>query len=98
MDPDLRSALLGIGVAFCAVFGGLTIYAAVKLGFGLSTYGDLLALAFLGVSLLVIAMIAAGLVGAMRNPPPPESRADPWREPEDWQPEEREPEDWPPVE
>ena len=98
MDPDLRSALLGIGIAFCAIFGGLTIYAAVQLGAGLSTYGDLLALAFLGVSFLVIAMIAAGLIGAIRNPPPPEPPADPWREPEGWQPEEREPEDWPPDE
>ena len=46
MDPDLRSALLGVGIAFCALFGGITIYAAVELGLGLSTYGDLLALGF----------------------------------------------------
>jgi hypothetical protein len=69
LDPDLRSALLGVGIAFCAVFGGLTIYAAVKLGAGLSTFGDLLALGFFAVSILVIAMIAAGLIGAIRNPP-----------------------------
>ena len=69
MDPDLRSALLGVGIAFCAVFGGLTIYAAVQLGAGLSTFGDLLALGFLAISILVIAMIAAGLIGAIRNPP-----------------------------
>ncbi len=98
MDPDLRSALLGLGIAFCAIFGGLTVYAAVQLGLGLSTYGDLLALAFLGVSFLVIAMIAAGLIGAIRNPPRPDEPADPWREPEEWRPEEREPEDWPPDE
>jgi hypothetical protein len=70
VDPSLRSALLGLGIAFCAIFGALTLYAAVKLGFGLSTYGDLLALGFLALSLLVIGMIAAGLAGAMRNPPP----------------------------
>lgn len=70
MDPDLRSALLGLGIAFCAAFGGLTIYAAVQLGFGLSTYGDLLALGFLLVSILIIAMLLAGLIGAIRNPPP----------------------------
>jgi hypothetical protein len=69
MDPDLRSALLGVGIAFCAIFGVLTIYAAVNLGLGLRTFGDLLALGFLAVSLLVIAMIAAGLIGAIRNPP-----------------------------
>ena len=72
MDPGLRQALLGLGIGFCAIFGILTLYAAVKLGFGISTYGDLLALGFLGISLLVIGMIAAGLVGAIRNPPPDE--------------------------
>ena len=72
MDPDLRTALLGIGIAFCAIFAGLTIYAAIQLGVGLSTYGDLLALGFLLVSFLVIAMIVAGLIGAIRNPPPDE--------------------------
>ena len=69
MDPDLRSALLGVGIGFCALFGGLTIYAAVQLGVGLETFGDLLALGFLALSFLVIAMIAAGLIGAIRNPP-----------------------------
>jgi hypothetical protein len=72
LDPDLRSALLGVGIAFCAIFGGLTIYAAVQLGLGLSTYGDLLALGFLLVSVLLIAMLAAGLIAAIRNPPPDE--------------------------
>ena len=72
MDPGVRSALLGLGLGFCAVFGILTVYAAVKLGLGLSTYGDLLALGFVAISLLVIGMIAAGLYGAMRNPPPDE--------------------------
>lgn len=69
MDPGLRTALLYLGIGFCAIFGGLTLYAAVDLGFGLSTYGDLLALAFLLISLVVIGMIAAGLYGATRNPP-----------------------------
>lgn len=72
MDPGLRTALLTVGIAFCAVFGGLTLYAAIKLGVGLSTYGDLLALGFLLVSLLLIGMIGAGLAGAIRNPPPDE--------------------------
>jgi hypothetical protein len=70
MDPDLRSALLGLGIAFCAVFGGLTLYATVKLGAGLSTYGDVLGLGFMVISLGVIAMIGIGLYGAYKNPPP----------------------------
>ncbi len=72
MDPDLRTALLGVGIGFCAIFGALTIYAGVQLGVGLSSYGDLLALGFIVVSFGVIAMIAAGLIGAIRNPPPDE--------------------------
>ena len=72
MDPQLRTALLSVGIGFCVLFGVLTLYAAVQLGFGLSTYGDLLALGFLIVSLLVIGMIGAGLWGAIRNPPPEE--------------------------
>ena len=72
MDPQLRQALLSLGIGFCAIFGILTLYAAVKLGFGLSTYGDLLGLGFLLISLLVIGMIGAGLYGAIRNPPPDE--------------------------
>ena len=72
MDPGVRSALLGLGLGFCAVFGILTLYAAVKLGLGLSNYGDLLALGFVAISLLVIGIIAAGLIGAIRNPPPDE--------------------------
>jgi hypothetical protein len=70
MDPDLRSALLGLGLAFCAIFGGLTLFAMVELGGNLDTYGDLLGLAFYGISLGVIAMIAIGLYQAMKNPPP----------------------------
>lgn len=72
MDPDLRTALLGVGIGFCVIFGALTIYAGVQLGVGLSSYGDLLALGFIVVSFGVIAMIAAGLIGAIRNPPPDE--------------------------
>jgi hypothetical protein len=72
MDPQLRTALLSLGIGFCSLFGILTLYAAVKLGFGLSTYGDLLGLFFLLVSLLVIGMIGAGLYGAIKNPPPDE--------------------------
>jgi hypothetical protein len=70
VDPDLRSALLGLGIAFCAVFGLLTLHAAIQLGLGLRTYGDLLGLGFYLISLLVIGMIGAGLYGAIKNPPP----------------------------
>lgn len=72
MDPQLRNVLLTLGIVFCAVFGILTLYSAVKLGFGLSTYGDLLALVFLLISAGVIGVIGVGLYGASQNPPPDE--------------------------
>jgi hypothetical protein len=72
MDPQLRNALLSLGIGFCAIFGILTLYATVKLGFGLATYGDLLGMGFMLISLLVIGMIGAGLYGAIKNPPPDE--------------------------
>lgn len=72
MDPQLRQALLALGIGFCAIFGALTLYATVKLGAGLATYGDLLGMGFMLVSLLVIGMIGAGLYGAIKNPPPDE--------------------------
>lgn len=70
MGRDLRSILLGIGIAFCVVFGGITLFAAIDLGSGLKTYGDLFGLVFYVISFGVIAMIGIGLHGAMRNPPP----------------------------
>ena len=69
MDPDLRNALLLIGLLFCGFFAAVTIYVIVDTGLRLRTYGDLGAIALYGVSLLIIGMIAAGLIGALRNPP-----------------------------
>lgn len=61
MDPDMRTALLAGGLIFCALFGALTISAAVDTGFDVFTV----------ISFGIIGMIAAGLIGAIRNPPPP---------------------------
>ena len=72
MDPDLRSTLLGLGIAFCAIFGGITLYAAIDLSSGLRTYGDLFGLVFYAISFGVILMIGIGLYGAIKNPPPDE--------------------------
>lgn len=62
MTPGTRSALLGSGIAFCAFFVLITIAAAVESGFGVFTV----------ISLLIVGMILAGLIGAIRNPPPDE--------------------------
>lgn len=59
MDPGVRSAILGFGVAFCALFALMTISVALEDGFDVLTV----------VSLLVIVLIGSGLIGAIRNPP-----------------------------
>ena len=69
MDPDLRNALLLIGLLFCGFFAVVTIYVIADTGLHLRTYGDIGAIILYGVSLLIIVMIGAGLIGALRNPP-----------------------------
>jgi hypothetical protein len=69
LDPDLRNALLLIGLLFCGFFAAITLYVIADTGLHLRTYGDIGAIILYGVSLLIIGMIAAGLIGALRNPP-----------------------------
>ena len=69
MDPDLRTGLLILGLVFCGFFAALTIGAIVDTGLRLRTYGDIGAIGLYGVSLLIVGLIAAGLIGALRNPP-----------------------------
>jgi hypothetical protein len=69
LDPDLRNALLLLGLIFCGFFAVVTIYVIVDTGLHFRTYGDIGAVALYGVSLGIVAMIAAGLIGALRNPP-----------------------------
>ena len=69
MDPDLRTALLLLGLIFCGFFAAVTLYVIADTGLSLRTYGDIGALGLYAISLLIIVMIAAGLIGALRNPP-----------------------------
>jgi hypothetical protein len=69
LDPDLRNALLILGLVFCGFFAALTMYVIVDTGLSFRTYGDLGAVVLYGVSLLIVVLIAAGLIGALRNPP-----------------------------
>ncbi len=55
----MRSAILGSALGFTALLAGLTIAVAVKEGPDVLTIG----------SLLVLAMFARGIVGALRHPP-----------------------------
>jgi len=69
LDPDLRTALLLIGLIFCGFFAAVTVYVIVDTGLRLRTYGDIGAIGLYAISLLIVGMIAAGLIGAIRNPP-----------------------------
>ena len=87
MDRDLRQTLLGLGIAFCVIFGGITLYAGIDLGLNLRSYADLRGLVLYVISFGVIAMIGIGLYGALKTPPsknPPVTRI--W--PEDDEPDE----------
>ena len=60
MAPGTRAAILTAGLTFCLLFGALTISVAADSGFNVFTV----------ISLFIVAMIASGLIGAIRNPPP----------------------------
>jgi hypothetical protein len=59
MDPDTRTALLAVGIVFCGGFAAMTLTVAAESSFDIFTV----------ISLLIVGMIAAGLIGAIRNPP-----------------------------
>jgi hypothetical protein len=59
MDPDLRSALLVIGLLFCALFGLMTLSVVAESGL------DVLSV----TAFLIVALVLFGLFGALRNPP-----------------------------
>ena len=63
MDKQVRGILLGVGVAFIAVFGGMTL---VALGSAELNFASVITF---GLSLLVIVVTLFGLIGAIRNPP-----------------------------
>jgi hypothetical protein len=63
LNPDVRNAVLGAGLAFCILFGGATLVAVAESG--PSGRGLFLG----GISLAIIGLIGFGLYGAMRNPP-----------------------------
>jgi hypothetical protein len=69
LDPDLRNALLILGLIFCGFFAVVTLYVIVDTGLRLRTYGDIGAIILYAISLLIVVLIAAGLIGALRNPP-----------------------------
>jgi hypothetical protein len=59
MEPEVRTAVLAVAVAFCLLFLTLTLGVVVDSGL------DVLSVA----SFVVIGLLAIGLIGAIRNPP-----------------------------
>jgi hypothetical protein len=59
VDPETRTALLGVGVAFCAFFALLTVATIIEDGFDWLT----------ALSLAIVALLGIGLLGAIMNPP-----------------------------
>jgi hypothetical protein len=59
MDPDLRAALLVVGMLFCALFALMTLSVVAESGI------DVLS----ATAFLIIALVLFGLFGALRNPP-----------------------------
>ena len=55
----MRSAFLVVGLAFCVLFGGMTVAVAAQYCVDIFTL----------ISLLIVGMILIGVVGAIRNPP-----------------------------
>jgi hypothetical protein len=60
LDPTTRTAVLIFGLTFCAFFAVISISVAIDSGFDIFTV----------ISLVIVGMIASGLIGAIRNPPP----------------------------
>lgn len=59
MEPEIRGAILAVGLGFCAIFTWMTFAVAFDSGFDVFTLA----------ALLIVVMIAVGLIGAIRNPP-----------------------------
>lgn len=59
MDPDVRTAIVAVGMVFCLLLGALTLGVIAESGL------DILSV----TSLLIVGLLLIGLIGAIRNPP-----------------------------
>jgi hypothetical protein len=56
----MQSTVFAVVVVFLAFFAAMTVSVALRSGFDI----------FVLVSLLIVALIGFGVIGALRNPPP----------------------------
>ena len=59
MDPDVRTAIVAVGMVFCLMLAALTLGVIAESGL------DILSL----TSLVIVGLLLVGLIGAIRNPP-----------------------------
>jgi hypothetical protein len=59
MDPRVRTAVLVGGLAFVALFAGMTLVAALEQGVNIVVV----------LSVAIILMLGLALIGALRDPP-----------------------------
>jgi hypothetical protein len=59
VEPEVRTALLAVGVVFCIFLGGLTLGAIIESGFSFLA----------AISIAIVALLGIGLAGAILNPP-----------------------------
>ncbi len=59
MDPKLRTAVLVGGLAFVALFAGMTLVAALEQGVNIVVV----------LSVAIILVLGLALIGALRDPP-----------------------------
>jgi len=69
MSSDLRTLLLGLGIAFCVGLGAMTVSVIAELEITEWTFSVILLIAFLAIAVAIVAMILIALISAMRNPP-----------------------------
>jgi hypothetical protein len=62
LNPDVRTAILAAGLAFCILFGAAALVAIFE---SVTGFGVVLGV----ISLVIVGMIMLGLIGAIRNPP-----------------------------
>jgi hypothetical protein len=59
----MQSAILAVVLVFVVLFGAMTISVIAESGFDVIS----------GLAIVVLALIGFGVIGALRNPPPPDA-------------------------
>lgn len=69
MGSDLRTALIWLGIVFCAGLAAMTFTVVAELEIREWTFSVILLIGFVGAAVAVIVMMLIALISALRNPP-----------------------------